>query len=186
VSCGWVNLWRCGEVVEVASLFHPTARLGPERSDRRRPLFPHRFGGLPLRVGRGGGRSGGGGGHVALQGLEPGLRQGDDVLAGRLRSEMNVRICLEQHHVIRVLDEENEDIRVFAAQMQVHDAPIGEQGILIPIDAKPIESLRHAVAALDAFDDFVERRAKLRDFPDASEVLELDDVNRLGLGLDSP
>ncbi len=45
-------------------------------------------------------------------------------------------------------------------------------------------SLRNAVAALDAFDDFIEFRAKVWEPADAREVLELDDVNRLGPDLD--
>lgn len=70
--------------------------------------------------------------------------------------------------------------------MQVHDALICKQSILIPIDTSPIVGFRNAVAALDAFDDVVEFRPKVWELTDAFEVLELYDVNRLGLSLDTP
>ena len=67
--------------------------------------------------------------------------------------------------------------------MQVHGSPLFQQGILVPIDAGPIVAIRDPVAALDTFNDIVEFRLKIRALADACEVLKLDDVNRLGLGL---
>jgi hypothetical protein len=68
--------------------------------------------------------------------------------------------------------------------MQMHDALICKQSIVVAIDAGPIVDIRNVVAALDTFDDLVELRPKVWALADASEILKLFAVNRLGLGLD--
>jgi hypothetical protein len=99
---------------------------------------------------------------------------------------MHVCVRLEQHNALRILNQENEYIRVFATQMQMHDSLFCQQGILVQIDASPVIAIRHTVAALNAFDDFVKFRPKVWEPADACEILKLDDVNRLGFGLDPP
>jgi len=42
--------------------------------------------------------------------------------------------------------------------MQVHNALLLQQRIVVPVNAGAIMRLGHTVAALDAFDDFVEFR----------------------------
>ncbi len=99
---------------------------------------------------------------------------------------MHVRVGLEQHDAIRIWDQENQYIRVLAAQMQVHDAPIGQQRIFVQIDASPIMAIRDAVTAFYAFDDVVEVRPEVWALADACEIVKLDGVNRSGFGLDPP
>ncbi len=99
---------------------------------------------------------------------------------------MHVGVRLKQHNPIRILDQEHQYIGIFAAQMQVHNTLICQQGVPVPIDAGPIIELRNAIATLDTFDDVIEFGAKVRELTDAREVMKMDDINRLGFFLDPP
>jgi hypothetical protein len=98
---------------------------------------------------------------------------------------MDVCVRLKQHNAVRILDKKNQHIRLTTAQMQVHDTLLCEQGILVPINTCSIVGFQNPAAALYAFDNFVKFVAKVLELANACEVLELYDVNRLGLGLDT-
>jgi hypothetical protein len=94
--------------------------------------------------------------HVPLPIHKPRLYQSDDIPAFRGRPEMDVRIAFDQHHHIGVLHEENQRVRVPAAQMKMHDATLTKKLVLVLIDARAVVLLRHIIAALNALDNFVQ------------------------------
>ncbi|MFI5269485.1 MAG: hypothetical protein ACHQ7M_19075, partial [Chloroflexota bacterium] len=119
--------------------------------------------------------------HRALQIAEPGLAERKDVLSGGLSTKVNVRVRLQKHHPVCILDQKNQDIRVLAPEMQVHDAPVLKQAIPVFVDASAIAGFRHAFAPLDTLDDVVQFLAQHPRSADAGKVLELCDVNRFRL-----
>ena len=117
--------------------------------------------------------------HFGLEIPKPRLIEREYVLAGGLRSKMHVRVRLEQHDFVCVLNQKHQNVGMVSAQVQMHDTLVVQQRVLVGVDAGAILRLSHTLSALDGFNQIVQLRAQDGILADLREVLELNDVDRL-------